>query len=54
MSLPNCGSVVPVSVPFVNSSQSRHCEETPIPAINAKNSATPTRMRPRNRAVSCR
>ena len=35
---------------FVNRIHCRHCDETPIPAIRAKNSETPTRIRPRKRA----
>ena len=42
----NCGSLTPKSVALVKRIHCFHCDDTPIPAISAKNSDTPMRMRP--------
>ncbi len=44
MSLWNCGSVWWNDCAWVKSTHCFHCDDTPRPAISAKNSDTPLRM----------
>ncbi len=46
MSLWNWGSLIPKFTRCVNRIQFCHCDETPIPAMRAKNTDTAMRIRP--------